>query len=336
MPRANHRAAACFLSGLLLLGGCREEAPAPGNAVTFSLAEAATRLTGTDGDTAVESWALLLYRNGKLAGTGASAKGAPIRLEELEAGTYTACAIANPPASFDPDGFRDQAAFAAAESDLTDNAPGRLLMTGSLTFRVPVPDDRPLSIGVERLVCQAGIRKISTAFTDPVLASLPFTLKAIYMTNCYAKARLETDLTESEISAAPAFWYNRMGSRSDSGADRLLRDGDIGTAVSPASPHTQGHWFYCYPNPASADDRSGNWSVRRTRLVIEAEIGGHTCYYPITLPPMRRNRTYLVEEAVIRNMGAGDPEKDVPGVIDLVFRTGTGSWDPEYTVHENS
>jgi hypothetical protein len=336
MSRANHRAAACFLSGLLLLGGCRKAAPAPGSAVTFSLSETATRLGDTEGDTAVDTWALLLYRNGKLAGTGTSATGAPIRLEELEAGAYTAWAVANPPASFQPEGYPDQSAFAAAESDLRDNGPARLLMTGSLSFRVPVPGDAPLSIGVERLVCQVGIRKISTAFTDPVLASLPFTLKAIYMTNCYAKTRLERDLTEPEMDAGTAFWYNRMGFRSDSGVNTLLRDGDIDTAVSPASPYTQAHGFYCYPNPATADDRSGDWSIRRTRLVLEAEIGGHPCYYPVTLPPMQRNRTYLIEEAIIRNMGAGDPEEDIPGVIDLVFRTGTGSWAPEYTVHENS
>lgn len=337
MKGASYPAAACLLSGLLLLtGGCRKEEPAPQSTVIFSLSETNTRTTTTDGDGAVGTWALLLYRDGKLSGSGTSASNAPIVMEKLDAGSWTAYAVVNPPASFRPETFLDQADLEAMEADLRDNAPGRLLMAGSLNFPIPVPGDGTQTIGVDRLVCRAGVQKITTAFTDPVLASLPFTLKSLFLTNCYGKAILGRDMDESLLSAGSVYWYNRMGFSSDPGVDALLSDRDIDTVISPSSPYRQAHWFYCYPNPVVTDSRGGEWSVRRTRLVLEAEIGGHTCYYSVTLPPMERNRTYLIEEAIIRTMGSGDPEEDIPGAIDIAFRTETGSWSPEYTVQENS
>ena len=59
-------------------------------------------------------------------------------------------------------------------------------------------------------------------------------------------------------------------------------------------------------------------------------------YYPVTLPPSQRNRTYLIEEAVIRKLGSRDPEKDEPGSIDISFSVLPDAWTPEYTVTENT
>lgn len=331
-----HPATACFLSGLLLLGGCRKGEPARQSAVTFTLSEPSTRMVSREGDRAVDTWTLLLYRDGKLTDTGTSASDGPIVRKELDAGVYTAWAVVNPPAGFRPDSYRDLADLEEAESSLADNAPGRLLMAGSLTFSVPLPEDVPQVIRVNRLVCLAGIRKISTAFTDPVLAALSFRLKALYLTNCYGRAHLGRDDAESDMDIGNPLWYNRMGFRSDPAVDALVVDRNLDIAISPSSPCLQAHWFYCYANPTAADSRSGDWSPRHTRLVIEAEIGSRTCYYAVTLPTLQRNKTYLIEEAVIRNMGSGSPEEDIPGIIDVVFRTETLPWNPEYAVQENS
>ena len=51
----------------LLLAGCDRTAP-PGARnveVVFSVAGGATRVTGSDGEAAVDDWALLLYRDGR-------------------------------------------------------------------------------------------------------------------------------------------------------------------------------------------------------------------------------------------------------------------------------
>ena len=319
---------------------CCNQAIPPGHGdveVVFSVAGEATRMTETAGEAAVDDWALLLYRDGRLTEAGTSDSGAAIR-KTLPAGDYTAFAVVNPPAGFLPAGFPTTEAFAGAASALGDNAPGRLVMVGSRTVTVPVQDGATQRIGVDRLVCKAGIRKISVAFTNPELASLPFRLKGIYLTNCYGSSRYGSDWTVDEISSDASAWHNRMGFHSEAGTDGFLAETGLDISVTADRPHMQEHTFYFYPNPLpkTLDTRSETWTRRRTRLVLEAQIGLQTYYYPITLPASRRNRTYLIEEAVIRKLGSKDPEKDEPGAIEVIFSTDLEAWAPDYTVTENT
>jgi len=327
-----------LLLSIFLLAGCHRAAP-PGEGgveVVFSVLGEETRVTGTDGERTVDHWALLLYRDGRLVEAGTSGSGAAIR-KRLTEGDYTAFAVVNPPASFVPAGYPELSALTAAESALVDNAPGALVMAGSRTVTVPVPDGGTQRIGVDRLVCKAGIRKVSVGFTDPLLAARPFVLKGIYLTNCYGKSRYGGDWDAADILSDASLWHNRMGFHSG-GADALLAETGLDVPVTADSPHMQEHAFYYYPNPLpeALDSRSGTWTRRRTRLVLEAEIGGRTYYYTVTLPASQRNRTYLIEEAVIRKLGSRDPEEDEPGSVEVVFRTATDDWSPEYNVTENS
>lgn len=328
-----------LLGVLLLLGGCHRAAPpAPGSVeVVFSVLGETTRATGTGGEAAVDGWALLLYRDGRLAEAGTSSSGSAIR-KTLPPGDYTACAVVNPPASFDPAGFATPDALAGAESALGDNAPGHLVMAGRRSVAVPVPDGSVQRIGVDRLVCKAGLRKVSVQFADPALAARPFRLRGIYLTNCYGRSRYGSDWTVEEILPDASAWHNRMGFRSDAAVDALLSETGLDIHVTADRPHTQEHSFYFYPNPlpASLDTRSGTWTRRRTRLVLEAQIGDRTYYYSVTLPESQRNKTYLIEEAVIRDLGSLDPEKDEPGAVDVTFSTSTDDWSPVYQVTETT
>lgn len=328
-----------LLGSLLLLGGChRAAAPDPGSMeVIFSVLGEATRATGTKGEAAVDSWTLLLYRDGRLAEAGSSSSGSAIR-KTLLAGDYTAYAVVNPPASFDPDRFSQPGTLAEAASALGDNAPGRLVMAGRRTVSVPVRDGSVQRIGVDRLVCKAGIRKISVQFENPDLAALPFRLKGIYLTNCYGKSRYGSDWTADQILSDASAWHNRMGYHSEAGVNKLLAETGLDISVTADRPHTQEHVFYFYPNPLpeTLDTRSGTWTRRRTRLVLEAQIGEQTYYYPVTLPESQRNRTYLIEEAVIRKLGSLDPEQEKPGAIDISFRTSPDDWSPAYNVTETT
>ena len=326
-----------ILSASLLLAGCRETLPQPPErvGVTFSLSGTGTRATGTANEGTVQDWALLLFRDGKLADYGTSGPGTSIRCS-VEAGSYTAWAVANPPSSFQPAAMTTLQAFLETESRLEDNTLSRLVMAGGLSLDILPGDDKPREIPVERLVGKAGIRKISIGFTDPALAARPFVLKGIFLTNCYGKTRLGSDWGASEISTQAAAWYNRMGFQSDPKVNGILSDRNIDATLTANAPYQQEHAFYFYPNPTETDSREGTWSVRHTRLVIEAEIGGRTYYYPVTLPVSRRNRTFLIEEAVIRKLGTLDPEGNEPGALDITFSTGTGDWNPVLDVQENS
>ena len=327
-----------IVSALVLAGCNRAAPPEAGNVeVVFSVLGEAVRGTGTDGEAAVDDWALLLYRDGRLTDAGTSDSGSAIR-KKLPAGDYTAYAVVNPPAGFQPAGYLTPGALAGAESALADNAPGRLVMAGCRTVTVPVPDGATQRIGVDRLVAKAGIRKISVAFTNPELAARPFRLKGIYLTNCYGKSRYGSDWSADDIRSDASLWHNRMGFHAETGLDGLLAETGLDIPITADHPHTQEHVFYFYPNPLpeTQDTRSGTWTRRRTRLVLEAQIGERTYYYPVTLPSSQRNRTYLIEEAVIRKLGSTDPEKDEPGSIDVTFSAVPDGWAPEYTVTENT
>ena len=337
MSKANHVAVSFLLPGLLLLAGCRGTVGDPSEKVgiTFSILETDTRTTVTSGERNVDRWTLMLFRDGRLIDVGTAGSNSPIQCS-LEAGSYTAYAIANPPPSFRPESYSSFAKFSKAESDLRDNSLSQLVMFGSRTISVSSQNDRPQTIGVNRLVAKVGIQKISTDFTDPDLQAKTFRLKAIYLTNCYGKTLLRSDENASEMDSDASCWYNRMGFHTDNGVDDLLSDRGIDFMITASSPYVQEHHYYCYPNQIEQDSRSGSWSVRHTRLVLEADISGKTYFYPITLPTMQRNKTYIVEEAIIQKLGSTDPEREEPGSIDVVFDTSTGDWDSAYTVHENS
>ena len=328
-----------LLLSIFLLAGCHRSAP-PGEGgveVVFSVLGEDTRVTGTDGERAVDDWALMLYKDGQLVEAGTSDSGSAIR-KTLATGTYTAFAVVNPPASFDPDAYPKLSSLKSAESALGDNEPDRLVMAGSRSVTVSVPDGKTQRIDVDRLVCKAAIRKISVRFSDPLLAARTFNLKSIYLTNCYGVSRYGNDLESTDLVSDVSYWHNRMGFHSDRNVNDILSETGLNAPVSVDTPHTQEHAFYFYPNPLpeTLDSRDGTWTRRRTRLVIEAEIGGRTYYYPVTLPTSQRNKTYLIEEAVIRKLGSRDPEKDEPGAMDIYFRTETDDWYPEYEVTENS
>jgi hypothetical protein len=323
----------------LLLAGCRPAARQDEGTVevVFSVLGEGTRVNGTEEERAVDNWTLLLYKDGRLAEAGTSDSGSAIR-KKLAAGDYAAFAVVNPPASFRAADHPEPDDVAGAESDLRDNAPGRLVMAGGRTVTVPVPDGGTQRIGVDRLVCKADIRKISVQFDNPALADRTFLLKAVYLTNCYGKSRYGSDWGAEDILSDGARWYHRMGLPSDGGLEGLLAERGIDERLTADTPHVREHTFYFYPNPLSEtqDTRSGTWSRRHTRLVIEAQIGGRTYYYPVTLPASRRNRTYIIEEAVIRKLGSRDPEKDEPGAIDVTFSTAADDWSPAFTVTETS
>ena len=325
----------CFL----LLAGCHPAARRDEGTVevVFSVLGDDTRVTGTGGEREVDRWALLLYKDGRLVETGTSDSGSAIK-KKLVAGDYDAFAVVNPPTSFRAVSYPELNAVTGAESDLRDNAPGRFVMAGRRTVTVPVPDGRTQQIGVDRLVCKASIRKITVQFTNPALADRPFLLKAVFLTNCYGKTLYGNDLRAADILSDASCWYNRMRFQSDGDVDGLLAERDLDAFLTADKPHVQEHTFYFYPNPLpeTQDNRGGTWSRRHTRLVIEAQIDGQTYYYPVTLPASARNKTYIIEEAVIRKLGSRDPEKDEPGAVDVTFSTSTDDWSPAFHITETS
>ena len=291
----------------------------------------------------VNRWSLCVYRvsDGLLAATGSSESGASIACT-LPAGAYRAAAFVNPPHSgpgvFDPSSSLTGETPAAQAAYLSDNAAGALEMYGTEEFSL---DTGPESIAIRasRLVSKVVLRKVTLRLSDSGLAASPFTLDAIYLDNVPSRTTWGADYDFDGLEVDRSRWYNAMGwhkegsCQSPACPDAILGD-RIGTIIAQGQTYQTEHVFYAVPNPtpASQDTRSATWAKRATRLVIEARIGSQTQYYVASLPQMRRNHSYVIEEAVITGLGAGDPELETPNSLELFFSVSDDGWEDGGTI----
>jgi hypothetical protein len=338
---------AAFTAGILLLmAACGKEPSQEQDTglveVTFSVFTDGEG-TRTSADHApdeikIKRWALLLYQDGKMVNCGTTEPGNTIK-RNLQPGDYQAYAVVNYPdagsGKFRPFSMLDLDLLAGQTTTLEDNAAFRFVMSGSKALTIAGHDGKQI-LPVERLVSKTGIRKISLSPDAPALARKSFILKAIYLTNCIRSAGYLSDTDYRDLATDPSQWIHPMGYSSDADTDGLLADIGIDAEIRTGSPYMVSHYFYCYPNPipATADTRSAQWAPRCTRMVIEAQVGDRTCYYPITLPSMKRNMTYIAEEVIIRSLGSADPEQEIPGSLEVVFSTENQEWAPLYTIDE--
>lgn len=257
-------------------------------------------------------------------------------------GTYTAVAMVNGPAGLDPVSVKKIDDIRLRVADLADNAPSELLMYGETRLTLEKDLTVEAAIQVKRLVAKVGVKKISVAFENPYLAAKTTVLEAVYLTNVYRSARLGKDFSTEELSPSRSAWYNAMGwhlsGESSPACDLLLGETGLDAVLTPSAPHTDDHFFYAFPNPVpqERDTHQDDWSVRCTRMVLQVAVGGKVFYYQIAVPQMERNKVYLAEEVVLKNLGSQDPELEIPGSVDVVFSVFGADWDEDYSITENS
>lgn len=336
---------------VLVAGSCRKAwEPDTGTgepetkALTFSLrAAGGTRATGIRAadEEKVNRWLLFLFDEaGKrfTAPVEVDGSGSTVLTLPMDR-TFTVCALANY-ASI-PD-VSTLSALSGTLSNLGDNALSSLVMFGSGTLRVDSDTDG-YPVPVSRLVAKTGIQAVTVDMAEDFYAHEPFTLKAVYVTNVYTRSTLGSDPMPSGTRSS---WYNTMGWHGTGSApasaplDALTGHTGIDRVIANGTTDQTGEYFYFYPNKTSDDTTSSFWSVRRTRLVIEAAIGtgaaARTCYYVVTLPPSKRNNTYIATSVRITHPGAPDPEEPTPYAMDVTFSTAADGWSGPVTINELS
>jgi len=185
---------------------------------------------------------------------------------------------------------------------LEDNGDGNFVMSGlrkNLDLRTPVS----ILVPVERAAAKVSVESITNDFKDPALKEKTFIIKGIYLINCPAEDRPLT----SGYLPDPARWLNRMRYERSPSCDIHLYD-ILSQTLRPGEEYRTVHSFYTYGNPTEEDTQDPAWSARKTRLVIEATLGGETCYYPVTLPSVKRNTHYIVRHLSITRKGSASPD----------------------------
>lgn len=238
-----------------------------------------------------------------------------------------------------------EAELCAIVSDLknnhSENALTNFVMMG--TKDVEITSATTVEIAVDRLAARVWVKKITKNFSAAGLQDSEFKIVRMYLTNVVNQINLGRDFVPD---ATEAYWYNMM--QYDETAVKvsekdkfILRTGCAGivpgTRTEPGSVDLAvENAMYAYPNPTQSDNLEGStgmytgpeggpWSIRPTRLVIEATLDGQLYYYPITLPSLEYNKSYEISNLVITRPGSDDPDMPVVG-FDVPFQITVNDW----------
>ena len=182
-------------------------------------------------------------------------------------------------------------------SRLADNKTDAFVMVGSTSQELK--DGLKIPITVKRLVSRVCIKKISTDF-QYALASEDLSINGIYLINVAGDNTYAADGT-------PGTWVNQLKHK-DSNYDALLYD-KVTASVNNKKSYEKEHVFYPYPNLTDRDTYDAVWAPRHTILVVEVTFQNKKGYYPVVLPILERNKTYVIDEMIIRHLPNDDPYK---------------------------
>lgn len=267
---------------------------------TVTVSGLVTRASGVSAgdEAAVHSLQVLVFNSdGSADAAGIGSGGGSLSVRVTAGKGKRLWAVANAPDLCD---VPSEEALLARVSLLTDNSPDSFVMCGSSVLDILA--ETAVDISLVRLVARLGVKKITRSFDVEGLAARPLTIKGMYLINVAASLRYDG-------TADSSLWLNRSGF-SSGGADALLSERSLDIRLDNGGSYSVEHSFYCYPNLCEGDSAGASWSPRKTRLVLEAELGGKLCYYSVTFPEILRNRTYTIENLTLS--GKGSPTPDTP------------------------
>lgn len=241
----------------------------------------------------VESLQVYVFNNGKLEDYQNAGAAMTAQLTATS-GLRTVWALVNAPTIKD---LTTENELKAKVSRLADNDIDAFVMVGSTSQELK--DRLTVPITVKRFVSRVSIKKISTDFQE-ALSSQTVSIDGIYLINVAADNTYATDGT-------PNTWVNQLKHK-DNDYDALLFD-KVSATVSNKKAYEKEHVFYPYPNPTSQDTYDSTWAPRHTILVVEVTFQNKKGYYPVVLPILESNKTYVIDEMIIRHLPNDDPYK---------------------------
>lgn len=258
----------------------------------------ATKVTDISSEDAVNSLQVFVFNS---AGTSLEAysSGTSSSLSvSVSTGTKKIAAVVN---AGTVTGITNLAQLRAVTSGLEDNSVGSFLMYGE-TEPVSVLSDASVTVSVARLVARVGIASVTNSMTLEQYRNAPIRIVKIYLVNAVGNSNFSST---AEIGT----WYNPQSE--NGGVPGLLCENLSSASVAYGASHEVGHYFYCYPNPTEEDSTAQTWCPRKTRLVVETEIAGNTWYYPVTVPGIKPNYSYLISNLTITRLGSDNPDEPI-------------------------
>lgn len=220
-------------------------------------------------------------------------------------------------------------AIYATATDLNDNTIGSsslFVMSGETD--VDVDGATQASISLERIAAKFLIRKISVNLNS-AFSEGDISIDRIYVDNAVVKA----NLGGAKTPLAAADFVNQRGGFDSNAVYQTWSAGPY-DEWTMATPGTDGYGtkLFSYPNrtPDNDDSRNktGAFTVRKTRVVVEATLKGKKTFYPFTFNgPIERNHYYEITDLVITGYGVEHPEDPTPSKGDLSVNIIVKPWE---------
>lgn len=328
-----------FAASAALLFACNKVAPVQGGEGNIApeaarlrvniAASGSSRATVADetNEAKVNKIEVLVFRDGALDGYGVKSDFSvnPDLVVDVDCskGTRNIWAVINSDVTLN--GITTENDLKALISQLKNNVGSSSLdnfvMLGSIANQ-SITGSSSINMYVDRIVARVWVKRITKNFSSAALQAATFSVGRIYLTNVVNRFNLGGTFVPDATSA---YWYNRMG-YDDTAAQVAEKDALIlrtgpGTIASATDIAVSGA-MYPYPNPTASTlvdgkyvgPEAGDWSIRPTRLVVEATVDGTLYYYPITLPVLEKNHSYEIPNLIITRPGSDNPDIPVDGV----------------------
>ena len=223
-------------------------------------------------------------------------------------GTKEIWAIVNAPINYvdgsEGDRITELSQLRSLTSRLTDNKEDGLVMTGSCSVELTKADES-VSLSVERICAAIVIESISNEILIPAYQKAgKVKITGAYLMNVPNLQKFDKSLAASSLKSGD--WISANAKSTDATQLLLTSDSYSSRVIEYGQKIQNLSTFYSYPNDCS-DEPGSSWSPSRTVLVVEAEIDGQACIYPIRLGELRSNYKYMVS-LTIRHMGC-DPSE---------------------------
>ncbi len=184
-------------------------------------------------------------------------------------------AIANSQCSVD-DWRRIGSYYALMEemSLLSEEDPDNPIM--SVQLEITAGANMVYDLDLQRIMSKVRVNTICADFIGTEYEGEPLTDVKIYLTNVSASCAI---MREEDFRPEMIVNQGRLDLLSMRGfKDTEMLYREISSDLTPSITYLDAD-FYCYPNDAEEETYSSPF----TRLVIEGQIGGITCWYPITI-----------------------------------------------------
>ncbi|MBP5522307.1 MAG: hypothetical protein J6X82_07815 [Bacteroidales bacterium] len=297
--------------------------------LTVNVGTVVTRATvnGTEDMTLKNVQVIVFNDKGKLEKSSNLATNTTSLTLDVLPGKKTVWAVANIVSKISESAIPSIVDLSSKIYDLENNAVDKLSMSGFAEKTVSL-DACSMELLVKHMACKVVLDGVKRSFTNPDYAVIPLTVKKIYISNVAGKCSFGC---EGEM---PSLWYNQLGiipTSLPASVKALTVDDGLNISLPEGGSYNTTHTFYAFPNPSTDPVAGGTWSPRQTRLVLECDYGGNTCYYPITITgPLLRNKVYHISMLTLKKPGStspDDPNTEVSSTISFAVQIKVADWE---------